>query len=117
MRLPDAALPSPHEDTQHHGQRQEAAETEPSLGAVQVGHDRLDLVREEVRQPEQQRDSDDGGARVRHHELPERDARAARDQKRGGAQSARTPRRSGASRSSGPDSRGRSAYDHDLIDE
>ena len=91
--LPDATMPSPHADDQHRRQGQEAGETEPALGPVHIGHDGFDLIREEVRQPERQRDAEQGGARVRHHELPERDARNARGQKRGGAESHDVPRR------------------------
>ena len=44
-------------------------------------------------QPERQRDADQGGARVRHHEFPERHVGTARGQKRGGAESHDVPRR------------------------
>src|SRR5437016_6014995 len=91
--LPDATMPSPHPDDEHRRERQEAGETEPALCPVHIGHDGFDLIREEVSQPERQRDAEYGGARVRHYELPERDARTARGQKRGGAESHDVPRR------------------------
>ncbi len=53
--LPDATMPSPHADDQHRRKRQEAGETEPALCPVHIGHD---LIREEVSEPERQRDAE-----------------------------------------------------------
>ena len=60
---------------------------------MHIGHDGCDLIGEEVGQTEPQRDADYSGTRVGHDELPERYARNARRQKRGGAESHDVPRR------------------------
>ena len=93
MLRPDATIPSPHADGQHRRQSQQDGETKPALCAVHIGHDGCDLIGEEVGQTEPQRDADYSGTRVGHDELPERYARNARRQKRGGAESHDVPRR------------------------
>ena len=90
---PDATIPSPHPDDQQRPKRQDADESEPAFCLVHIGRDGFDLIGEEIGQTERQRDADQGGARVRHHELPERHARNARRQKGGSAESHDVPRR------------------------
>ena len=82
---PDATIPSPHADGRDRRKNEQDGETKPALCPVHVGHDGFDLIGEEVGQTERQRDPEYGGTRVRHDELPERHARYARRQKRGGA--------------------------------
>ena len=71
---------------------EEGGEAEPAFDPAHIGHDGFDLIREVVRQSEHQGDAKQGSARVGHHELPERDARAPRGQERGGAESHDVPR-------------------------
>jgi len=86
-------MPPPHTDNQHRRKPREAGQTKPALRPVHIGHDGCDLIREEVGQTEHERDTECGGARVGHDELPERHARIARRQRRGSAESHDMPRR------------------------
>src|SRR5438067_1405837 len=56
--LLDVTIPSPHPFDEHRRKRQEAGETEPAFCPVHSGPDGFDLIREEVRQPECQRNAE-----------------------------------------------------------